>query len=795
MGRGKFYQCRQLLLAWIFIWCFCTILHTENHSAPTILKIGALICLNSRPGESIKMALELALEKVNEDPSLLYGKKLALLVSDSNCSALQSAASVQEFDAAVGDISITSKRSNIVQFTQPFLDSSLVVVVPKFPRKSSRTWQFLQPFSVSMWSTMGVYFIFTGVVIWILEHKKNTDFQGRPKKQIATIIWFILSTLFFTQREKVKSILGRAVLIICFFLVLIITSSYTANLTSILTIEQLMPPVDGIGGLITSEVIIGYQSGSFVRDYLLELNVAKERLVPLNTLDNYTTALFNGPQRGGVGAIVEERPNVDLLLSQRCEFMISGQEFSKGDWGFAFQKGSQLAVDISTAILKLKENGELEHIHEKWLKTSTCKMSDGISSSLGTPAFLGLFIITGLVSTLAIIFYCIRLAMLFCDVRVANVSYRPPQGLSKCARIMHFVKSFTNFITQEEIPREKKKEMRRARMERKREKRRAKYASTRGSSLGSRGEDRDLSFGDGSNVEDQSKEEYIRWSQERECDWLPGILDQLTQDEMDLLQRAGIWRIARVPHVAPASHILCDLFSYWDADRNTFPSSQVFKIEGHGHKYAWGTDILGTTYHDLYRVVRWQGQSLSHPTLVMSWVYEHFIPYGRGVPVSDPGAIQAARWIVYRTIQEARKGPRGDPSWIVVILGVPIVVRWVVHARQAAGAPRAPLLQIVAAPAHSGEQDEPIDLDFDSEEDTGDETEESVGEDMEDEGVGVGTGEAAHVEEEESDPEWHDTQEMLRAAYEEASAERETLVSESTLPHGGEGDDESVIGH
>ncbi|KAH9323132.1 hypothetical protein KI387_017771, partial [Taxus chinensis] len=23
-------------------------------------------------------------------------------------------------------------------------------------------------------------------------------------------------------------------------------------------------------------------------------------------------------------------------------------------------------------------------------------------------------------------------------------------------------------------------------------------------------------------------------------------------------------------HVAPSSHILCDFFSYWDADRNTF---------------------------------------------------------------------------------------------------------------------------------------------------------------------------------------------------------------------------------
>ena len=84
--------------------------------------------------------------------------------------------------------------------------------------------------------------------------------------------------------ENVKSTLGRAVLVIWLFVVLIITSSYTASLTSILTVEQLSPTIRGISGLIASDVPIGYQRGSFVEDYLLQLNVAKGRLVPLDTL-------------------------------------------------------------------------------------------------------------------------------------------------------------------------------------------------------------------------------------------------------------------------------------------------------------------------------------------------------------------------------------------------------------------------------------------------------------------------------------------------------------------------------
>ncbi|KAJ0810791.1 hypothetical protein HanPI659440_Chr01g0030921 [Helianthus annuus] len=38
----------------------------------------------------------------------------------------------------------------------------------------------------------------------------------------------------------------------------------------------------------------------------------------------------------------------------------------------AFPRDSKLAIDMSTAILKLSDNGELEKIHDYWLKRKTC---------------------------------------------------------------------------------------------------------------------------------------------------------------------------------------------------------------------------------------------------------------------------------------------------------------------------------------------------------------------------------------------------------------------------------------
>lgn len=136
--------------------------------------------------------------------------------------------------------------------------------------------------------------------------------------------------------ENTVSTLGRIVLVIWLFVVLIINSSYTANLTSILTVQQLYSPIKGIESLLNSKDSIGYQHGSFARDYLVEeLGVLESRLVPLNLPEDYVKALNAGPNKnGGVSAVVDERAYIELFLSTRCEFSIIGQEFTRNGWGF-----------------------------------------------------------------------------------------------------------------------------------------------------------------------------------------------------------------------------------------------------------------------------------------------------------------------------------------------------------------------------------------------------------------------------------------------------------------------------
>ncbi|XP_057751334.1 glutamate receptor 3.6-like isoform X2 [Arachis stenosperma] len=368
--------------------------------------------------------------------------------TDPVMSELLKQITIGAFDAVIGDITITTNRSKIVDFTQPYIESGLVVVAPIKELKSS-AWAFLIPFTPMMWFVTGMLFLIVGVVVWILERPFNDDFRGPIRRQLVTIIWFSFSTLVFAHKEKTVSTLGRLVLIIWLFVVLILSSSYTASLTSILTVEKLSSPVKGIESLVVNNDRIGIMSGTYAENYLSEVfNIHRSRLVPFNSLSEFEKALKDGHDNGGVAAIIAERAYMELFLSTRCEFGIVGQEFTKMGWGFAFPRDSPLAIDMSTAILKLSENGDLQRIHDKWLTRSACS-SEGAKQGidrLETKSFWGLFLLIGIACFIALLCYLIRMTYRFRRHYSNSTNLEVPSS-SSCSSCL---KSFFSFVNEKE---------------------------------------------------------------------------------------------------------------------------------------------------------------------------------------------------------------------------------------------------------------------------------------------------------------------------------------------------------
>lgn len=99
--------------------------------------------------------------------------------------------------------------------------------------------------------------------------------------------------------------------------------------------QHLYSPIKGIESLRKSDDPIGYQVGSFAEYYLSqELKISKSRLVALHTPEEYAKALKDGPGKGGVVAVVDERSYIELFLSSQCSFRVVGPEFTKNGWGF-----------------------------------------------------------------------------------------------------------------------------------------------------------------------------------------------------------------------------------------------------------------------------------------------------------------------------------------------------------------------------------------------------------------------------------------------------------------------------
>lgn len=75
----------------------------------------------------------------------------------------------------------------------------------------------------------------------------------------------------------------------------------------------------------------------------------------------------------------------------------------------AFPRGSPLAVDMSTAILTLNENGDLQKIREKWLLRNACasEATTGglVSNGYHLQSFLGLFLICGICCVFALLLH------------------------------------------------------------------------------------------------------------------------------------------------------------------------------------------------------------------------------------------------------------------------------------------------------------------------------------------------------------------------------------------------------
>ncbi|XP_056174176.1 glutamate receptor 2.1-like [Syzygium oleosum] len=316
----------------------------------------------------------------------------------------------QNYDAVVGDTTIIANRSLYVDFTLPYSVTGGVMVVPYKDNKSKNAWVFLKPLTWDLWLTIGCFFAFIALVVWILEHQINEDFRGPAVHQVGTSFWFSFSTMIFAQRERVLSNLARLVVIVWVFVVLILTQSYTASLSSLLVVKNLQPTVTDVDQLLKSGEKVGYKYGSFVYGMLKQMKFDDSRLISYHSPRECDALLSNGSAKGGISAAFDQVPYMKLVLSQYCNKYTMIPAFKTAGFGFVFPKGSPLVTDISRAILIVTEGPTMTEIENAWFtpKTNCLNSISSVSSNnLGLDSFWALFLIVGVVAVLALLIFMV----------------------------------------------------------------------------------------------------------------------------------------------------------------------------------------------------------------------------------------------------------------------------------------------------------------------------------------------------------------------------------------------------
>ncbi|XP_076883979.1 glutamate receptor 2.7-like [Bidens hawaiensis] len=316
--------------------------------------------------------------------------------------------SIGKYDAVVGDVTILVNRWDYVDFTFPYTEAGVSLIVPFVDQRKS-AWIFVRPVEASLWTTTCVFFIYTGFVVWVLEHRVNKEFHGPAHRQVGMIFWFSFSTLVYAHREKLISNLSRFVVIVWVFVVLVLTSSYTASLTSMLTVERLRPTHTDINQIMKNGESVGYQHGSFVVDILKSFGFDDSKLKGYSTFEEYDSALQAGSQNGGVSAIMDELPYIRLFLAIYCnKYTTTSFTYQTAGFGFAFPKGSPLLHDVSKAVLQVTEE-KVMNISSQWfVESANCTQQNGAKADSGRlmlESFKGPFLIAGVSSTSALLIF------------------------------------------------------------------------------------------------------------------------------------------------------------------------------------------------------------------------------------------------------------------------------------------------------------------------------------------------------------------------------------------------------
>ncbi|XP_056136038.1 glutamate receptor, ionotropic, N-methyl D-aspartate 2B, genome duplicate b [Lampris incognitus] len=363
---------------------------------------------------------------------------------------------------AVGSLTINEERSEVIDFSVPFIETGISVMVSRSNGTVSPS-AFLEPFSADVWVMMFVMLlIVSAVAVFVFEYFSPVGYNrcladgrepGGPSFTIGKAVWLLWGLVFNNSVpvQNPKGTTSKIMVSVWAFFAVIFLASYTANLAAFMIQEEY---VDQVSGLSDKKF---QKPNDFSPPFRFGTvpNGSTERNIRNNYPDmhSYMTSFhqknvdeaLQSLKTGKLDAFIYDAAVLNYMAGrdEGCKLVTigSGKVFASTGYGIAIQKDSGWKRAVDLAILMLFGDGEMEELEALWL-TGIChnEKNEVMSSQLDVDNMAGVFYMLGAAMALSLItFICEHLfywQLRFCFMGVCSgkpgATFSISRGIYSC---------------------------------------------------------------------------------------------------------------------------------------------------------------------------------------------------------------------------------------------------------------------------------------------------------------------------------------------------------------------------
>jgi ABC-type amino acid transport substrate-binding protein len=266
-------------------------------------------------------------------------------------------------DGAVAALTITSDREQLLDFSHAFHPSGLAIAVPHHNSNLlALLVRFISPGFLAVIGALLALLIAVGVLIWLAERRANAQFQRNPLSGIGSGVWWsavTMTTVGYGDKAP-TSLLGRSIGMVWMFAGLIAISTFTAAITTALTVNELDSAITSIDNLRSNRVLAlrGSTSDLFLTDHGI-----RHRRV-----DGLSDALALVAQ-GKADAVVHDAPILRFEIAEAFAHQLRVLPFilRRQQYGIALPPDSELREPANVALLELIRSDAWTKILDRYL--------------------------------------------------------------------------------------------------------------------------------------------------------------------------------------------------------------------------------------------------------------------------------------------------------------------------------------------------------------------------------------------------------------------------------------------